>query len=173
MTVDAGMSTEAHGSWAIWNAAVNRLGNNKPDYKGNCYAKVRRLMRPVYFGPSSYLGRRYNGPWIIIHYFFFYSFNFSTNIHEGDWDRIVPIKDEPDDEVPQSPLFFRGHWGEVSPTRSGWDGPKGPLYSKIWSDCDRTGHFESLLLSDDRNSRKRYSRGGKFLATVMMNTHRV
>lgn len=297
-----------HGSGAVRDAAIARLGNNKPGYKGCCYAKVRRLGRKVKFRSGS-KKNWYNGSWIIIHYFFFYTFNYSTNVHEGDWDssitvcinpdkervyvtynqhhttwltrlnldsslkldkwlrdwtykydtdtgvwrdrepglsfgmgphrtnpvgivasgshgiyptpgviifgisipfkkdlpftvddrklgfgigpkgltrtpagfpnikfnwdKIVLIEDELDDDPPKSPFAFKGHWGEVSPTRSGWDGPRSPLFSEIWSRCDRTGHFEDLLEKDYDGYKKRYSRGGVMLSNVMLNTHRL
>jgi hypothetical protein len=310
MIATTGSGPQRHGGRGILDAATIRLGNNKPGYKGCCYAKVRRLGRPVKFSSAKRRMKEwYNGSWTIIHYFFFYSFNYSTNVHEGDWDssitvcvntdnghvfatynqhhtiwftrlnvapgltqkkwlegwtknydstdnkwkekehglafgmgqhrthpvgivaggshgvyptpgtvifgisipfrkdlpftvddrhlgfaigpknlattpagfpktkfkwdKIVLIDDEPGDDLPQSPLAFKGRWGEVSPTREGWDGPKSPLFSDIWGHCDRTGHFERLLTKDYKRYQSRYSQGGNLLANVMLNTHRV
>lgn len=307
MTVDPSTGYGGHGGGAVRQGAIDLLGNNKPGYKGCCYAKVRRLGRAIRFGSKDRKRDLYNGYWVIIHYFFFYSFNQSTNVHEGDWDssitvcinadngnvfvaycqhhttwftrlnmnasltkekwlkhwsdrydvkenvwndrepglsfgmgtnlthpvgvvaggshgvyptpgviifgiaiptkkdlpftvddrklglgvgpkeltdvspgfpkpkfkweNMVVVEDELDDDVPKSPFAFKGHWGEVSPTRSGWDGPKSPMFSDIWSKCDRTGHFEKFLSNDFGGYKSRYSRGGVFMSNVMFNTH--
>jgi len=83
-----------YGAFEIIDTATRRYGNNPfmfdKEYSGKCYAKVRKYStrRMDKTQQEDWYG---SGRWVIIQYYFFYLFNASTNIHEGDWDSSITV----------------------------------------------------------------------------------